>query len=161
MNVYQRKQGTTRGEKSALFKKHDCCWSFSQNNLCHKFCLPVLTKHSCEHQACNSKPCEEFHRVILVDRYVTETVIFFQAFWKWKWKKWAQITQGELFAQLWLSRNKAAFASCNVACIFLHGGIHGEMNCKWIATLNQSVGLLCSITWAKGKLYLILKGSNS
>lgn len=133
MNVYQKTQGTTRQKKSALYKKHDFYWSLSQSNLCHKFCLPVLTKHNCEYQAHKNKPCEEFHRVILVDRYVTETVIFFQAFWKWKWKKInAQIIQGELFAQLWLSCNKAAFVACNVACIFL------TME-KWILTLNQSV----------------------
>lgn len=156
MDVYQRKTGTT-GEvgKGALYKKRDFCRSFSQSNPCHKFCLPAPTKHSCEHQARNSKPCEEFHRVILVDTYVTETVVFFQVFWKWKWKKIsAQITQGELFSQLWLSRNEAAFAACSVACVFL------TMD-KWIVTLNQSVGLLYSITQTKGKLHLILKGCNS
>lgn len=35
-----------------------------------------------EHQACNSKPCEEFCRVISVNRYVRETVIFSQTFLK-------------------------------------------------------------------------------
>lgn len=75
MNIYQKKK--VHCTRNMIFADHSARRTYAIN-----FVYQSQTKHSCEHQACNSKACEEFHRVIVVDRNVTETVIFFQAFWK-------------------------------------------------------------------------------